>query len=80
MFPTKAALAYDDLAYPHSWEGEHFPVSLGQHAEDGSPQRNGVHGAKKSAKAGKAAKGKAVKAGKAAKAPRRNATVESTWQ
>ena len=25
MFPTKAALGIDDLAYPKSWEEEHFP-------------------------------------------------------
>lgn len=25
LFPTKAALAMDDKAYPASWQGEHFP-------------------------------------------------------
>jgi len=29
LFPTKAALEIDDMAYPRSWDGEHFPRSLG---------------------------------------------------
>ncbi|MBM4113397.1 MAG: homogentisate 1,2-dioxygenase [Phycisphaerae bacterium] len=28
LFPTKAALEIDDMAYPRSWDGEHFPRSL----------------------------------------------------
>lgn len=56
LFPTKAALAYDDLAYPASWEGEHFPVSLGQHHPDGSHRVNGKAAHKPAAtKAGKMA-------------------------
>jgi homogentisate 1,2-dioxygenase len=35
MFPTKAALAMDDPAYPDSWKGEHFPMSAGMHADNG---------------------------------------------
>ncbi|MHC5029139.1 MAG: homogentisate 1,2-dioxygenase, partial [Planctomycetota bacterium] len=38
LFPTKAALAIDDAAYPASWTGEHFPRSIGQHATNGSVQ------------------------------------------
>jgi homogentisate 1,2-dioxygenase len=32
MFPTRAALELDDLAYPRSWEEEHFPDSQGKGA------------------------------------------------
>ena len=35
LFPTKAALAMDDSNYPRSWEGEHFPKSIGQHHSNG---------------------------------------------
>jgi homogentisate 1,2-dioxygenase len=35
LFPTKAALGMDDPAYPKSWEGEHFPKSIGQHHPNG---------------------------------------------
>jgi hypothetical protein len=65
MFPTKAAMAFDDLAYPKSWEGEHFPVSLGQHDTSGAPKK------------AKGAKGKAGKA-KAAK-PAKSSKVGNTW-
>jgi len=40
LFPTKAALGIDDPAYPASWADEHFPMSVGMHANDGSA-RNG---------------------------------------
>lgn len=40
LFPTKAALAIDDHAYPRSWADEHFPMSIGMHAHDGTA-RNG---------------------------------------
>ena len=30
LFPTQAALGLDDLAYPRSWEEEHFPDSRGK--------------------------------------------------
>jgi hypothetical protein len=66
MFPTKAAMAFDDLAYPRSWEGEHFPVSLEQHQSDGAHR-----------KASKAAK--SAKAAKAAKPSKRGGTVGNTW-
>lgn len=70
LFPTKAALAIDDPHYPASWQGEHFPRSLGLHAEDGSakpvaappnagrPRSNGKGATMtvRSAKAGKTAK------------------------
>jgi homogentisate 1,2-dioxygenase len=35
LFPTKAALGLDDPNYPKSWEGEHFPKSIGQHHPNG---------------------------------------------
>ena len=35
LFPTKAALGMDDPNYPKSWEGEHFPKSIGQHHPNG---------------------------------------------
>lgn len=35
LYPTKAALEMDDPAYPKSWEGEHFPISVGQHQSNG---------------------------------------------
>ncbi len=35
LFPTKAALDLDDPNYPKSWEGEHFPKSIGQHHANG---------------------------------------------
>jgi homogentisate 1,2-dioxygenase len=35
LFPTKAALGMDDANYPKSWEGEHFPKSIGQHHPNG---------------------------------------------
>ncbi|HWB20085.1 MAG TPA: homogentisate 1,2-dioxygenase [Phycisphaerales bacterium] len=40
LFPTKAALQSDDPKYPASWQGEHFPVSLG--ASNG--HKNGKNG------------------------------------
>ena len=36
LFPTKAALAIDDIAYPASWQGEHFPLAA-------SGKLNGAH-------------------------------------
>ena len=50
LFPTKAALKMDDAAYPKSWEGEHFPVSLGSHASNGTAKSNGVNGQDKRSK------------------------------
>jgi homogentisate 1,2-dioxygenase len=35
LYPTKAALGLDDPNYPKSWEGEHFPKSIGQHHPNG---------------------------------------------
>jgi homogentisate 1,2-dioxygenase len=35
LFSTKAALEMDDPAYPASWQGEHFPKSIGQHHPNG---------------------------------------------
>lgn len=35
LYPTRAALEMDDPAYPKSWEGEHFPMSMGQHQSNG---------------------------------------------
>lgn len=35
LFPTKVALGLDDSNYPRSWEGEHFPKSIGQHHSNG---------------------------------------------
>jgi hypothetical protein len=72
MFPTKAAMAFDDLAYPRSWEGEHFPVSLGQHHADGA-HRNG-----KASRNGKAHANGNGKANGAAKG-RRGAPITNTW-
>lgn len=53
LFPTKAALEIDDMAYPRSWDGEHFPRSLGldNGAKHALPAANGgainlVRGAK----------------------------------
>ncbi len=41
LFPTKAALALDDPHYPASWQGEHFPMSVGTHHADGAHKTNG---------------------------------------
>jgi homogentisate 1,2-dioxygenase len=35
LYPTKAALGLDDIAYPESWKGEHFPRTAGTHGPDG---------------------------------------------
>jgi homogentisate 1,2-dioxygenase len=35
LHPTRAALELDDPSYPKSWEGEHFPRSIGQHHPNG---------------------------------------------
>jgi homogentisate 1,2-dioxygenase len=35
LYPTKAALGLDDIAYPESWKGEHFPKTSGTHGPDG---------------------------------------------
>ncbi len=67
LYPTKAALDIDDLNYPKSWEGEHFPATLGQ------PTTNGAHPNGK-------ANGKAPSAGKkktSAKTPAK-ATLRSS--
>jgi homogentisate 1,2-dioxygenase len=81
MFPTKAAMAFDDLAYPKSWEGEHFPVSLEQHHADGAHRRNGKAGSNgKAHRNGKATKAKAPNGGKAKAAGRKAANIGSTWQ
>jgi hypothetical protein len=66
MFPTKAAMTFDDLAYPQSWEGEHFPVSLEQHHADGAHRRNGKAHANGNGKA-------------SGKPARRGATATNTW-
>lgn len=39
LYPTKAALGLDDSHYPKSWEGEHFPRSLGQHQSNGEAKK-----------------------------------------
>ena len=57
LYPTKAALDIDDLNYPKSWEGEHFPAALGQ------PATNGAHANGK-------ANGKAASAGKKKTSPK----------
>jgi homogentisate 1,2-dioxygenase len=76
MFPTKAAMEFDDLAYPKSWEGEHFPVSLEQHHADGA------HRAGAKAKGGKAkgTKSRGAKAAKSKPAGRKSPNIGSTWQ
>jgi homogentisate 1,2-dioxygenase len=70
LFPTKAAVTLDDMAYPRSWEGEHFPVSLGQHLEDGSHKPNGKVNGKSHGRAG---------AGNAEAKPSRSG-VADTWE
>ncbi|MFM9180609.1 MAG: hypothetical protein ACKOV8_05090, partial [Phycisphaerales bacterium] len=73
MFPTKAAMEFDDLAYPRSWEGEHFPVSLEHGTPNGGHRANGHAGRNGATKpAGK----------KKAKAPaaRRGSPLSSTWE
>ncbi|MHC5007540.1 MAG: homogentisate 1,2-dioxygenase, partial [Planctomycetota bacterium] len=35
LYPTKAALGLDDITYPESWKGEHFPKTAGTHGPDG---------------------------------------------
>jgi homogentisate 1,2-dioxygenase len=35
LYPTRAALGLDDVAYPESWKGEHFPRTAGTHGPDG---------------------------------------------
>jgi homogentisate 1,2-dioxygenase len=86
LFPTRAALGLDDLAYPRSWEGEHFPVSLGQHHDDGSHRVNGSANGKASARTnGKAAgkrgaKAPAAKGAKGAAKPKGGSPkLASTW-
>jgi hypothetical protein len=74
MFPTKAAMGLDDLAYPQSWEGEHFPVSLGQHHANGAHRTGGAKAARSAG-----AKGKGAKAAKSAKPARRTGGVANTW-
>jgi len=76
MFPTKAAMEFDDLAYPRSWEGEHFPVSLEQHHADGA------HRTVAKAKGGKAkgTKSRGAKAAKSKPAGRKSPNIGSTWQ
>jgi homogentisate 1,2-dioxygenase len=86
MFPTKAAMEFDDLAYPRSWEGEHFPVSLGH--DPSSVTVNGASNGSSSAKArasskaapARSASGKAKKAGKAKAPSRRSGPLASTWE
>jgi homogentisate 1,2-dioxygenase len=41
LYPTKAALAIDDAAYPDSWKGEHFPTTAGQHHPNGEAKKPG---------------------------------------
>ncbi len=86
MFPTKAAMEFDDLAYPRSWEGEHFPVSLGH--DPSSVTVNGASTGASSAKArasskaapARSASGNAKKAGKAKASSRRSGPLASTWE
>jgi homogentisate 1,2-dioxygenase len=86
MFPTKAAMEFDDLAYPRSWEGEHFPVSLGH--DPSSVTVNGASKGSSSAKArasskaapARSASGNAKKAGKAKASSRRSGPLASTWE
>ena len=35
LFPTKAALDLDDMSYPESWKGEHYPKMTGAHHPNG---------------------------------------------
>ena len=39
LYPTKAALAIDDPAYPDSWKGDHFPTTAGQHHPNGEAKK-----------------------------------------
>ncbi|MBL9140658.1 MAG: homogentisate 1,2-dioxygenase [Phycisphaerae bacterium] len=96
LFPTKAAIAMDDQAYPRSWEGEHFPVSLGQHHEDGSHRVAGngtTNGkarlaaksngkSKSSARSGRKSKGagKSKASVSAKRANRSGGEIASTWE
>jgi hypothetical protein len=64
-------MGLDDLAYPRSWEGEHFPVSLEQHHANGAHRRGG-------AKAAKSAAGKA-KVTKPSKPARKAGGATNTW-
>ena len=81
MFPTKAAMEFDDLAYPRSWEGEHFPVSLEQHHADGA-HRTGAKAKGGKAKGGKAkgTKSAGAKAAKSKPAGRKSPNIGSTWE
>ena len=63
LYPTKAALAFDDLSYPQSWESGWTPESVV--ASTQSASSNGTASSKKPAK--KVAKKVAMKAAKAAK-------------
>lgn len=63
LYPTKAALAFDDLSYPQSWESGWTPESVV--ASTQSASSNGTASSKKPAK--KVAKKAAKKAAKAAK-------------
>jgi homogentisate 1,2-dioxygenase len=63
LYPTKAALAFDDLSYPQSWESGWTPESIV--ASTHSASSNGTASSKKPAK--KVAKKIAKKAAKPAK-------------
>src|SRR5690606_29909021 len=46
LFPTRAALELDDLKYPESWQGEHFPrLASGEIKLNGARGGNGHAGA-----------------------------------
>jgi homogentisate 1,2-dioxygenase len=65
LHPTKAALGIDDIAYPKSWEGEHFPMSHQMHESTGAHRNGASNGAKAHGAPGKGKSGKRAVAGEA---------------
>ncbi|MCA9283669.1 MAG: homogentisate 1,2-dioxygenase [Phycisphaerales bacterium] len=70
LFPTRAALEIDDLNYPASWQGEHFPHAAGSHAANGAAKATGN------------GRGNGMKSGRGktkGKGRRKPSTVVNTW-
>ncbi len=44
LFPTKAALEMDDMAYPDSWKDDHFPSISGAHHPSGEAKSTSSNG------------------------------------
>jgi homogentisate 1,2-dioxygenase len=79
LFPTKAAIALDDLNYPRSWESGWTPEERSAAMNGSVP--GGAASNRSAAKTGrKSAKSTAVsKKGSAAVSPRRSGGAVNTW-